>query len=175
MAVWIQIIGLRKLASNQIEKERVASILNSIEFDFNSILPEYDIRLSQPQWKLRQSKDIEFFELQLLNQSLKIYFDNANFIEFSGSFDWFGSHFWFVDKQNADLTKSIRNVFLKIANEYGISELIYFSEWFFDLNEIRTGEETFKGLKNRIKESSEYQKKELEGMEANEYYIEKIV
>ena len=173
MAVWIQIIGLRKSDSIENEKEKISKILNNAEFDFGFVNSKYGVELNQYKWDLTQSKGIEFFELPILEQSLKIYFDNPNFIEFSGSLDLFSSWFWFADKQNSDLTNGIRKVFLKIASEYGISELVYFSEWFFELGEIRNKKETFEDLKNRIDDNLERKKEELFGLESNEYYIEK--
>jgi hypothetical protein len=174
MAVWIQIIGFRKSDSIENEKERISEILNKAEFDFDFVKRKSDVELKQVKWSLTQSKGIEFFELPILDQSLKIYFDNPNFIEFSGSFDLFSSWFWFADKQNSDLTNGIRKIFSAIASDYGISELMYFSEWFFELGEIRNEEETFEDLKKRINDNPEREKKELFGLESNEYYIEKI-
>jgi len=174
MAVWIQIIGFRKSYSIENEKERVSEILNKKEFDFDFVKRKSDVELKQTEWNLTQSKGIEFFELQILDQSLKIYFDNPNFIEFSGSFDLFSSWFWFADKQNSDLTNGIRKIFSAIAFEYGISELFYFSEWYFDLDEIRNEEETFENLKKRIQNNPKHRKGELFGLESNEYFIERI-
>ncbi|KAB1155930.1 hypothetical protein F7018_11515 [Tenacibaculum aiptasiae] len=174
MAVWIQIIGLRKMDSIENEKKKVFEILNKTELDFDFIKQKLDIGLKKTEWNLTQSKGIEFYKLPILDQNLKIYFDNPNFIEFSGSFDLFSSWFRFTDKQNLDLTNGIRNVFRKIAFEYGISELIYFSEWFFELGEIRTQEETFENLMELIKNHPNLKKNELFGLDSNEYCIEKI-
>ena len=91
MAVWIQIIGLRKSDSIENEKEKILKILNKTEFDFNFVKQKPDIELEKTEWTLIQSKGIEFFELPILDQSLKIYFDNSDFIEFSGSFELFRS------------------------------------------------------------------------------------
>ena len=75
--------------------------------------------------------------------------------------------------EQSGLTNGIRKVFLKIASEYGIPELIYFSEWFFELGEIRNKQETFEDLIERIKNNSNQKKNELFGLESNEYFIEK--
>jgi hypothetical protein len=174
MAVWIQIIGLRKSNSTEHEKEKISEILNKAEFNFNFLKRNSDLELKQAKWNLNQSNGIEFFELLIFDKSLKIYFDNPNFIEFSGSFDLFSSWFWFVDKQNSALTNGIRKIFNTIASEYGISELMYFSEWFFELDEIRKQEETFEDLIKRMNDNLEREKKELFGLQPNEYYIEKI-
>ena len=174
MAVWIQIIGFRKFDSIENEKEKISKILNKTEFDFDFVNRKSDVELNQAEWNLTQSKGIEFYELSILDQSLKIYFDNPNFIEFSGSFDLFSSWFWFTNKQNFELTNGIRNVFRKIAAEYGIEELFYFSEWFFSLDEIRSKEESFEDLINRIQKNPKDRKEELYGIESNKYYIEKI-
>ncbi len=147
MAVWIQIIGLRQSASIEIEKDKISEILKNAEFDFNFIKKSSDLELKKVSWNLSQSKGIEYFELPIFGQSLKIYFDNPNFIEFSGSFELFSSWFRFADKEQSELTNEIRKIFRKIASDYGISELIYFSEWFFELDGIRNKEETFEDLK----------------------------
>ena len=173
MAVWIQIIGLRKSDSIENEKEKILKILNKTEFDFNFVKQKPDIELEKTEWTLIQSKGIEFFELPILDQSLKIYFDNPDFIEFSGSFELFSSWFRFADKEQSELTNGIRKVFRKIGAEYGISELIYFSEWFFELGEIRNKEETFEDLKKRIQDYPDLKRNELFGLESNEYFIEK--
>ena len=112
--------------------------------------------------------------MPILDQSLRIYFDNPNFIEFSGSFDLFSAWFRFTDEKQSELTNGIRKIFKKIASEYGISELMYFSEWFFELGEIRNKEETFEDLMERIKNNPDRKRNELFGLESNEYYIEKI-
>lgn len=174
MAVWIQIIGLRKLESKENEKDEIFKILNETEFNFDFIQKKSGIKLDKPKWNLTQSRGMEFFELPILDQSLKIYFDHPNFIEFSGSFDLFSSWIWFTDKQNSDLTTGIRNIFRKIASIYGISELYYFSEWFFGLDGIKSEEETIESLEKQIKNNSEFKKQELFGLESNEYYLEKI-
>lgn len=174
MAVWIQIIGLRKSDSIENEKEKIFEILNKTEFDFGFVKQKTAIGLEKTEWNLIESKGIEFFELTVFDQSLKIYFDNPNFIEFSGSFGLFSSWFRFADKEQSELTNGIRKVFRKIASEYGISELIYFSEWFFELREIRNEEETFDDLMERMENYPDLKRNELFGLESNEYYIEKI-
>lgn len=174
MAVWIQIIGLRQSDSIENDKEKLLKILDKTEFDFEFIEQKTGVKLEKTEWNLIESKGIEFFELPILKQSLKIYFDNPNFIEFSGSFDLFSSWFHFADKKQSDLTNGIRRVFRKIASEYGISELIYFSEWFFELGEIRNQEETFANLNRRILDYPDLKRNELFGLESNEYFIENL-
>ncbi|MCB0476215.1 MAG: hypothetical protein KDC69_11095 [Flavobacteriaceae bacterium] len=174
MAVWIQIIGLRKSGSIENEKEKIFEILNKTEFDFDFVKQKTGVGLEKTVWNLTKSKGIEFFELPILDQSLKIYFDNPNFIEFSGSFELFSSWFRFADKEQSELTNGIRKVFRNIASEYGISKLIYFSEWFFELGEIRNEEETFENLMEKIKNYPNLEREKLFGLESNEYYIEKI-
>ena len=174
MAVWIQIIGLRKSDSIENEKEKIFEILNKTKFDFDFIKQKSSVGLEKTEWNLTESKGIEFFELSLFEQSLKIYFDNPNFIEFSGSFGLFSSWFRFADEEQSELTNGIRKVFQNIAYEYGISELIYFSEWFFELGEIRNEEKTFEDLIEQIKNYPNLKRKKLFGLESNEYYVEKI-
>ncbi|AXT20464.1 hypothetical protein D7030_04905 [Flavobacteriaceae bacterium AU392] len=172
MAVWIQIIGLRKPDSIENEKEKIFEILNKTKFDFDFVKQKTGVGLEKIEWNLIESKGIEFFELSMFDQSLKIYFDNPNFIEFSGSFELFSSWFRFADKEQSELTNGIRKVFRKIASEYGISELIYFSEWFFELVEIRNEEETFEDLMERIKNYPGLKREDFFGLESNEYYVE---
>ena len=161
MAVWIQIIGIRKSDSIEKDKNRISEILKEEEFDFE--MKNSDIGL----------QGIEYFEFPIFGQSLRIYFDNPNFIEFSGSFELFSAWFRFTDKKRSELTNRIRKVFRKIASEYGISELIYFAEWFFELGAIRNNEDTFEDLIERIKNYPDQKRNELFGLESNEYYIEK--
>jgi hypothetical protein len=174
MAVWIQIIGIRKTDSIENDKNLISKILKKAEFDFNFLNKNSNVELEKINWNLTQSKGIEYFELPILDQSLRIYFDNPNFIEFSGSFNLFSAWFRFVDEKQSKLTNGIRKIFIKIASEYGISELMYFSEWFFELGEIRNKEETFEDLIERIKKNPDRKRNELFGLESNEYYIEKI-
>jgi hypothetical protein len=174
MAVWMQIIGFRKSDSIKKEKTRVFEILKEAEFEFDFVKDKFGCELKQTEWNLTQSKGIEYFELSILDQSLKVYFNNPYFIEFSGSFELFSSWHWFADERNSHLTNGIRNVFRKIAAEYGIEELFYFSEWFFSLDDIRSKEESFEGLINRIQENPKDRKEEFYEIESNKYYIEKI-
>ncbi|MAB47720.1 MAG: hypothetical protein CMC05_03730 [Flavobacteriaceae bacterium] len=173
MAVWIQIIGIRKSDSNEIEKEKVRKILNTTELDFDFVKSNYGVEIEKTEWKLVQSKGIEFFELPLLDQSLKVYFDNPNFIEFSGSFGLFSAWFRFADEKQSKLTNGIRKVFGKIAYKYGISELIYFSEWFFSIDYIRNKEANFENLIELIKNNPDLKRNKLYGLEPDEYYVEK--
>ncbi len=158
MAVWMQIIGFRQSNSFEKEKERISNILNSENLN----------------WSLKKLNKIEFFEFTFIDQQLKIYFDNPNFIEFSGTSGIFAAWFKFVDKENTELTNKVKKVFSQIANKYGIQKLYYFSEWFFSLDEIRLEEETFEQLIERIEKYPDLKKTELLGLQANEYYAEKI-
>jgi hypothetical protein len=174
MAVWIQIIGLRKSDSIKNEKEKILEILNKMEFNFDFLNQKNGVELKKTEWNLTESKGIEFFKLSMFDQYLKICFDNPNFIEFSGSFDLFSAWLQFVDKDEYKITNGIRKIFGKIASEYGISELIYFSEWFFSLDYIRDGNATFENLIEQIKNNPDCEREELFGLEAEEYYKEKV-
>ncbi|MFC7445319.1 hypothetical protein [Mesoflavibacter profundi] len=173
MAVWIQIIGIRKSDSTEIEKEKIRKILNTTEFDFDFVKSNLGLESEKYEWKLTQSKGIELFELPLFDKSLKVYFDNPNFIEFSGSFELFSAWFRFTDEKQSELTNGIRKVFRKIASEYGISELIYFSEWFFSIDYIRNKEANAENLIELINDNPELKRNKLYGLESNEYYVEK--
>ena len=52
MAVWIQIIGIRKSDSNEIEKEKVRKILNTTELDFDFVKSNYGVEIEKTEWKL---------------------------------------------------------------------------------------------------------------------------
>lgn len=174
MAVWIQIIGLRKSQSIKNERAKISDILNRIKFDVAFIEKKAGAKLENTDWNLTTYKGIEHFELSIFDQSLKIYFDNPDYIEFSGSFELFSSWFWFTDKAQSEITDGIRAMFRNFALAYGISELIYFSEWFFELGEIRTNEETFDDLIEWIQQNPNRRRKTFFGLEANEYFIEEI-
>ena len=89
MAVWIQIIGIRKSDSIEKDKNIISKILNNAKFDVDFVNKNSDVERQKVNWNLTQSKGIEYFELPVIDQSLRIYFDNPNFIEFSGSFELF--------------------------------------------------------------------------------------
>ena len=112
MAVWMQIIGLRK--SDSINKDRVliSAILTKIKDDYTNF-----------EWETKKHNEIEFFQIQILDLTLKIYFDNSKFIQFSG-YGPFINWFQFADKNQSNLTDKIRKLFKTIASEYGISELL---------------------------------------------------
>ncbi|WP_299899758.1 hypothetical protein [uncultured Aquimarina sp.] len=158
MAVWMQIIGFRESNSLEKEKELISNILNSENLN----------------WSIKKRKNLEFFEFTFIDQQLKIYFDNPNFIEFSGTSSIFTAWYKFVDTENTELTNKVKKVFSQIANKRGIQKLYYFSEWFFSLDQIRLEEENFEQLIERIKNYPDLKKTELLGLEANEYYMEKI-
>lgn len=162
MAVWMQIIGMRKLKSIDSDKLLISKVLDKIKNEYKSFA-----------WKIDSHTETEHFKIMTNNQTLKIYFDNPNFLEFSGC-DLFQAWFKFADKGNEEITNEIRNIFKKIAFEYGITELIYFSEWFFELGEIRNKMETFEDLTIRISNYPEHKRKELYGLKSYEYFVEKI-
>ena len=174
MAVWMQIIGLRNAFSVEEDKARLSKILESTQFDFRFLSPEADENFSA-KWELHQGEDYAFFKIILLNQSLIIHFHHPNFIEFSGSFDWFSLWHKFVNKENKHLTEGIRSVFNKIAKAYGINELIYFPEWFFSLDDIKNGDATFNDLKEAMLLNPDKKKKELYDLRSYEFYIDTFI
>jgi hypothetical protein len=175
MAVWIQIIGLRKSKSIENEKEKISEILNEIDFEFDLDSQKFRYDLKKNNSDLYPTKGNEFFEITMFDESsLRIYFENPNFIEFSGSSWLFSLWLNFVDKKQSRLTNRIRKVFRKIACEYGITEIIYFSEWFFSLDFISNGNATFENLIEQIKNNPDCERNELFGLESEEYYKEKI-
>lgn len=172
MAVWIQIIGLRKLESIEKEREKVSKILSKTSFNFDFMRSNSKVDSGKFQWNLTQSNGMEFFEVN--EQSLKIYFENPNFISFSGCFDYFSAWYHFTDPKQSELTNAIRNVFQRVARAYGITELIYFSEWFFPLEIIPDKSATIDDLINLMKDNPNLRRNELFGLESNEYFIEKV-
>jgi hypothetical protein len=167
MAVWIQIIGLRELESIEKERKKISNILSTTHFDFDFMGCNSEDDPVQFPWNLTQSNGLEFFEVN--EQSLKIYFENPNFISFSGCFDYFSAWYRFTDPEQSELTNAIRRIFQQIAFSYGISELIYFSEWFFPLEIIPDKTATFEDLLNLIKDNPSLSRNELFGLESNQH------
>ncbi len=169
MAVYIRIIGIRKLDSIENEQMRLTQILDSIKLNLKFI----NEKSINAKWNLNITEYKKYFELKLFEHSLQIHFDNKNFIEFLGSEGWdirdFGS-----DKQNIDYLNGIKDIFRLIAESYGIKELIYFSECFFDPDGIREGESTFEDFLELIKLNPNSMRTELYELKTSEYYIESI-
>lgn len=154
MAVWIQIVGLHK--NRFFNKKQVIDILNEENLT----------------WELKNLNEIDYFEFIFNNQTLQIYFDTLNCIQFSGTSDLFSGWYRFVDLQNLIVITEIKKVFSRIANKLGIQTLYYFSEWFFSLDEIRMGEETLERLISLIKKYPDLKRENLVGLESNEYYCQ---
>ncbi|MCK8520447.1 hypothetical protein M0D21_02645 [Aquimarina sp. D1M17] len=158
MAVWMQIIGIRKMNSFEKEKERIAIILSSENLD----------------WKLKKESSIEYFEFIFQHEKIKVYFDHPNFIQFSGTSRLFAKWFEFADQKNKELTNEIRNVLKQVSAKCSIDELLYFSEWFFSLDDIKLGEVMFEELIQQIEKYPDLKSTELFGLESNQYYTEKV-
>lgn len=174
MAVWMQIIGLRESNSLESEKKKIWEILENTDLDLKFVEKLSGRNIDTAKWVLNQSRIFEYFEFPLLDESLTIRFDHPNYISFSGSYALFAHWFDFVDEKREELTNGIRAIFAKIASAYGISELIYFSEWCFGLDNIESGEDTFEDLMKCIEGYPEHQRSELFGLESYEFYIETI-
>lgn len=174
MAVHIRILGFRKMASIEKEMAKWSRILNgdASEFDFiKTSLDKSD--LSSKKWELKETQLHNIYRYSLGNdEEVKIYFGHENFVEFIGVYSW--NWFNFVDLKNIDSTNRWRKLFSDMARRYGIKELIYFSEWFFDPDDIRTGEMTFHELKKQLDSNTDKKRKELWGLESTEYFVERI-
>lgn len=172
MAIYIRIIGLRKFESIEREKKRISTILDSIELDlkFLNFIPVNDKLLT---WELSETEFCKFYELKIFDCSIKLVFDNSNFIEFYCSKGLDIRDFG-VTEENKKFVEGVRKIFGKIATGYGIKELIYFSEWFFDPDSIREGVSTFEELKQLIDSNKYIEQPDYWGKWKNDYFIEKV-
>lgn len=175
MAVWLQIIGKRKLESLEKEKEKIINIINDIELDL-SFLPQS--KYNPENWSIKKTEENEYFdymfEPKIISNSIRIIFNNSDFLEFSGPFEFFSDWFLLGDKYPKEIAEGWRKIFGEISKNYGITELFYFSEWFFATELIHSNEdeENATELFERFENHKEYQKSSLENMNHNEYYKE---
>ncbi|WP_437397169.1 hypothetical protein [Flagellimonas lutimaris] len=153
MAIYIRTIGFREIESIENECDRISKILDSIVLDLD-FLNENLIDKELLKWELVKTKYHSYFELKLEQDSLKVFFDNPNFIEFLGSKGWDIRDFG-VGEDNRKYLNGAKEIFKSISRNYGISELYYFSEWFFDPDSIREGENSVDDLK-KLLESNPY-------------------
>lgn len=172
MAVHIRVLGFRKLDSVQQEQNKWTAILNRLKLDLQ-FLEEPSKDFNSENWKLVISENKKIYEYQLgPNREIELHFENENFVEFMGADSW--NWFDFVDMKNIDNTSGWRKIFANLAREYGITELHYFSEWFFDPDDIRSGDISFQALKNQIDSNLDLKRDEIWGMESTQYFVEKI-
>ena len=153
MAVFIRTIGFREIYSIENERNRVSKILDLIALDLD-FLNESLVGKELIVWNLVRTKYHSYFELKLSQDTLKVFFDNPNYIEFLGTKGWDIRDFG-ADDENRKYINQVREIFKRISGNYGISNLYYFSEWFFDPDSIREGENNIDDLKNLI-ESNPY-------------------
>ncbi|POS00572.1 hypothetical protein Q361_1561 [Flavobacterium croceum DSM 17960] len=171
MAIWMQIIGKRNLKSIEYEREYFSQILKDINSSFFSINQDENV------WKLNEREGMEFFEYRFSEEttldSIRITFNNSEFIDFSGSFEYFSTYYKFVDYENRKSTEEWRKIFKTIAKAYGITELYYFSEDFFPLEYIYDNESKAVELFNLLENGKE--SKELYNLNYDEYFVEQII
>lgn len=170
MALWIQIIGKRKVESPEGEIEFLLNVLRNLKLDLSFIGEIYNPDI----WKLNNNQNIQYFEYNLdkkaLFDSIRLHFNNEEFLELSGPFDIFSKYYLFIDSKNAEFTMKWREVFKKMAKAFGITHLYYFSEEFFPLDFIYNGESEVKDLcylfnnKNRVEDLNE--------LNNNNYFVE---
>lgn len=175
MAVWLQIIGKRKLESLEKEKEKIINIINDIQLDLSFLSqPKYN----PENWSIKKTKEHEYFEYMFepknISNSIRIIFNNSDFLEFSGPFEFFSDWFLLGDKYPKEVAEGWRKIFGEISKNYGITELFYFSEWFFATELIHSNEdeENATELFEMFENHKEYQKSSLDNMNHYEYYKE---
>ncbi|MFS4448484.1 hypothetical protein [Maribacter sp. 2307UL18-2] len=185
MAVWMQIIGLRKLDSLSAEKNRFSKILSELETDFDFIS---DWNLHQPynskNWKLKKHNAFEYFQYSFKSDSeidnldmdsIRIFIENPDFISFYAPQYYFYNWWDFINGRGKIATEGWRNFFGLIASKYGLKELIYSSEAGFSTDAIYEGDETFETYYKYWKSHPEFRKNDLYDIsKQSEHFIEKI-
>jgi acyl-CoA synthetase (AMP-forming)/AMP-acid ligase II len=175
MAVWLQIIGKRKLESLEKEKEKIIKIINTINLD-SAFLSQS--KYNPENWNVRKTEENEYFEYnfvpKIISNSIRIIFNNSDFLEFSGPFDFFSGWYLLGDKYPKEIAEGWQKIFGEISKNYGITELFYFSEWFFatELIHGNEDEENATELFERFEKCKDNQKVSLNNMKHNEYYEE---
>ncbi|WP_348825590.1 hypothetical protein [Flavobacterium aestuarii] len=171
MAIWMQVIGKRNLTSLEFEKNYLAQILKKIDLSFFTNSQNEDV------WNLNKREGMEFFEYRFSAQSIldsvRITFNNPEFIDLSGPFNYFSAYYKFVDFENMQSTEEWRRVFKEIAIAYGINDLYYFCEDFFPLEFIYDGESNANELFTLFENAKRSDK--LYDLNYNEYFVEPIV
>jgi len=172
MAVYLRIIGIRKLDSIESEINRLENILPKVEMNIDFLKQAGIIAKEIGTWELKITEYHKYFEYKTGNHSFKVTFDSPDFLEFLCSHG--GNYYHFVDEKNNAYANGVLKIFRSISILYELNELTFFSEWFFDPDEIRIGDSTFKELKKMMELNPKYRRTELWGLESNEYYVEKI-
>ena len=172
MAIYIRTIGVRKIDKEEIEIERLDNILRSTNLNLDFLIENHR-KIDRSEWKLLKTEHHCYFELDLHGESIKVLLDNPNFIEFISSNGWDIRDFGRTE-ENKNYINGIKSIYQAISSKYGLSELYYFSEWFFDPDSIREGLSSFKEFK-KIIESNPYIKMPKFWDEwPNNYVIEKV-
>lgn len=181
MAVWLQIIGKRDSNSLEDERKKIFEIVSNINLDLSFLEnTEFKSSYNPKNWRLGQEYNMEYYEYPLVDdlntrfRSIRVIFNNPNFLEFSGPFDFFSEWFYLGDKFPEKISSGWRKIFEVIARDYKMNELIYFSEWFFATELIHSGEETAKELFECFEKYKENEKKSLTQLNHNEYYCENL-
>lgn len=169
MAIWMQIIGKRNLKSLKNEKDCLSQILKDIDLSF--------FNKDKKLWILNKNEEMEFFEYKFSAQSIldsvRITFNNPEFIDLSGPFNDFSNYYRFVDIENTKSTEEWRRVFKIIASAYGVTDLYYFSEHFFPLEFIYKSESNVSELFNLFAKGK--RSNELYNLNPDEYFVESII
>jgi len=181
MAVWLQIIGKRNSESLQIERQKVENVISRIELDLD-FLSNYghSSNYNSNNWTFKKNNEIEYYEYPLGDRqkndfnSIRIIFNNPNFIEFSGPFPFFSDWYLLGERYPEIVGKGWCKIFNEISKEYGIEELFYFSEWFFATELIHSGEENANDLFEAFELKKVNEKSSLIGLNYDEYFKEKI-
>ncbi len=185
MAVWMQIIGFRKIASLEKEKELFSEILSGLETDFNYLNDWNDCKpYDSTNWNLKKYNQFEYFEYSFSERSepnsldmdsIRIFINNPDFISFHAPQYYFYNWWDFIHEKGKKATEGWRKLFAEIAGQYGLKGLMYSSEAGFATDAIYEGDETFEMIFNYWKKHPENERKDLyEITKQYEYFMEKI-
>lgn len=177
MAVWLQIIGKRKFESLAKEREKISNIIHKTKLDLDFL---FQSKYNPENWLVKKTDGMEYFEYKLYGNSksvmnsIRIIFNNPEFIEFSGPFEFFSNWFLLGDRYPIEILEGWKKILCEISKNYGITELFYFSEWFFATELIHSNEngENANELFEMFENYNYNQKKSLKNMKNNEYYKE---
>ena len=185
MAVWMQIIGFRKMDSIEKERKRFSKILAELENDF-SFLEGWHLHkpYDSKNWKLKKYNKFEYFEYSFTEHSepnsldmdsIRIFIENPDFISFYAPQYYFYNWWDFIYGKGKKSTEGWRKLFTEIAGQYGLKELMYSSEAGFATDAIYEGDETFETIFEYWKKHPKNEKKDLyEITKQFEYFMEKI-
>jgi hypothetical protein len=144
MAVWMQIVG-KKISPETINEriEECKQVLKSIELDltflWKTLENEFNNKLKQTYWSYNRSnwikKEMEgaialyyplYEDITYESGAIRIFIYEDR-LSITGPFDHF-SHYWNIS-QEEPLRSGYQNIVRQICKEFGVTEVVYFSEW----------------------------------------------